>query len=312
LGERHYQTLSLIVFNKSAKIFGNLPLNNREERVVCATRKFRAPGSELWRSSAVGCGLTSAIAKRHSTWGNQQCREPGLGLDLLCLKPDFLLGVLLCFLVSKGFLPVTYSRRGRFILQVSEMSIFKLPPALRELFHSSLASFGRSAYTPVSQRANSGHERKHRSPGSTAFVWLQRLQLYTTKRPLVSLGALLATTLIAFAAFSPWTPQHTASGIDQQAHSLYLLIPVSHPDVELCRTILTAEILGYPPPQLVHWETSLDDPARAEERRHAKLTLLRDFLGGVAEREEEAFAIILDGGNSWFQLRPAVLLSRYL
>ncbi|KAF2764687.1 hypothetical protein EJ03DRAFT_355556 [Teratosphaeria nubilosa] len=97
----------------------------------------------------------------------------------------------------------------------------------------------------------------------------------------------------------------------QQTRYLYLLIPTSHADTELCKTVLTAQILGYPPPYLIHWDTSLDYPDRTSLRYTEKLRLTRDFLQQLPEHAQDGMVILLDGPNSWFQLRPEILLNRF-
>jgi hypothetical protein len=51
------------------------------------------------------------------------------------------------------------------------------------------------------------------------------------------------------------------SGASSTSHTnLHVLIPDSKSDPNLCKAIISAEVLGYPRPVIINWEHIYDDP----------------------------------------------------
>ena len=94
----------------------------------------------------------------------------------------------------------------------------------------------------------------------------------------------------------------------QNAQILHLVIPTSDLDPELCRTVLSAEVLHYSTPTLVQWDAVPGDGLADVQPR---TTAVRDHLGNLKENHENDTVILLDSVSTWFQLRPEVLLKRY-
>lgn len=93
-----------------------------------------------------------------------------------------------------------------------------------------------------------------------------------------------------------------------QVQNLYILISTPDLNVELCRTVLSAEVLQYPSPTLVSWDAVPED-SREDARR--RITAIRDHLVSYPERAQDHLVVLLEGPSNWFQLRPEVLLKRY-
>ena len=99
---------------------------------------------------------------------------------------------------------------------------------------------------------------------------------------------------------------HSASVVTQQltlqAENLHILL--SHTtgrNVNLCKSILSASVLEYPPCRLVDWGTQ----AQADS-----LGVLR-YLERLPPEKDDDLVLVGRANELWFQLRPTVLLSRY-
>jgi hypothetical protein len=120
---------------------------------------------------------------------------------------------------------------------------------------------------------------------------------------LVGVSVLVILLLIAYQSRSrPHLPSR------RNTQTLHLLIPTSNLDPELCKTVLSAEILHYSTPTLVQWDAVAGDGLANGQRR---TTAVRDYLGKLKEHHENDTVILLDSASTWFQLRPEVLLKRY-
>ena len=93
---------------------------------------------------------------------------------------------------------------------------------------------------------------------------------------------------------------------------LHLLVPASEGNANLCKTIFSAAALDYPTPQIVNWQRKFDDPNLIFGGSHiAKIEGILNFLRGLTPESDEDLALIIDGYDIWFQLRPSVLIERY-
>jgi hypothetical protein len=122
---------------------------------------------------------------------------------------------------------------------------------------------------------------------------------------LVGIGTLLSVMLLAVAYRSISRTQLPSY---QNTQTLHLVIPVPDLDAELCKTVLSAEVLHYSTPTLVQWDAVAGDGLANVRRR---TTAVRDHLGELIEHHENDTVILLDSASTWFQIRPEVLLKRY-
>ncbi|KAI1615551.1 hypothetical protein EDD36DRAFT_494422 [Exophiala viscosa] len=100
--------------------------------------------------------------------------------------------------------------------------------------------------------------------------------------------------------------------IKKQERQLHLLVPASKPDVNLCKTILSAEVLNYSTPTLINWGEEFNDNSLSSGGSHlAKISGVLRYLKAVGPDGDEDLVMIIDAYDIWLQLRPDILLSRY-
>ena len=93
---------------------------------------------------------------------------------------------------------------------------------------------------------------------------------------------------------------------------LHVLIPASRPDPNLCKAILSGNVLGYPRPTIINWNQTFDDPAFVEGGSHlAKINGTAQYLYSLDESRDEDLVLMIDGYDAWLQLRPQTLIDRF-
>jgi len=94
--------------------------------------------------------------------------------------------------------------------------------------------------------------------------------------------------------------------------NLHVLIPASRADVDFCKTLLSAAVLGYPAPVIINWNKTFDDPKLTAGGSHlAKIAGLSEYLSGIDAAHDEDLMLLMDGFDVWIQLRPQTLIDRY-
>ncbi|KAF4585858.1 hypothetical protein GQ602_005163 [Ophiocordyceps camponoti-floridani] len=99
--------------------------------------------------------------------------------------------------------------------------------------------------------------------------------------------------------------------------TLHILLPATHSDVNLCKTLLTLTMAGYPSPHIVAWGGKDDDGAlRGGGSHNAKITSALAFVNDAERRRErggfdDELVLMVDAYDVWFQLPVDVLLARY-
>ena len=103
----------------------------------------------------------------------------------------------------------------------------------------------------------------------------------------------------------------TAVGLSKTNPAFHLLIPASESNPDLCKTLLSSFLLGYPSPTLANYG-KLFDGAEWDKGTHAgKIRGVYDFLNNKKEVKDDDLVLIVDGFDVWFQLPPEVLIRRY-
>ncbi|RDW87233.1 hypothetical protein BP5796_02927 [Coleophoma crateriformis] len=93
--------------------------------------------------------------------------------------------------------------------------------------------------------------------------------------------------------------------------SLHFLVPATSSNHNLCKLLLSAAILRYPPPILINWG-ALEDKENAYVQHLAKVETILKYLDTlVAKGKKDDLALIVDGFDVHFQLPPEVMLQRY-
>ncbi|MDI1489072.1 MAG: hypothetical protein OHK93_008350 [Ramalina farinacea] len=93
---------------------------------------------------------------------------------------------------------------------------------------------------------------------------------------------------------------------------LHILVPTSDASIEYCRTSLSAATLGYPAIHVVGWE----DRYSADEfgdgaKEWGKLLATLKYLESLPQERDDDLILVIDAHDTWFQLRPEVLVRRY-
>lgn len=97
---------------------------------------------------------------------------------------------------------------------------------------------------------------------------------------------------------------------------LHILLPATRSNVNLCKTLLTMTILGYPAPHIVGWEAQDGTGGLRGGGSHlAKITAGLGYVNDAERRKQPGFddelVFLVDSYDVWFQLPPEVLIARY-
>ena len=110
------------------------------------------------------------------------------------------------------------------------------------------------------------------------------------------------------------TKQHT-SGTPEWSNEtghVHLLVPASNPDPNLCKVVVSAAILGYPAAQAINWGMEFNDTKLSHGGSHlAKISGVLSYLQQLTPDQDDDLVVMVDGYDTWFQLRPQTLLDRY-
>ena len=92
----------------------------------------------------------------------------------------------------------------------------------------------------------------------------------------------------------------------------HLVIQANAGTTSFCRTLYSSAALGYPTPRIINWGKKFEDPTIQDGGKTvANIESVRDFLNSLDESHDDELVILIDGNDTWFQLRPEVLLQRY-
>ena len=90
------------------------------------------------------------------------------------------------------------------------------------------------------------------------------------------------------------------------------MITASSADVNLCKTIVSALVAGYPTPTIINWGRTFDENDSKKSNQHvARITGVHDYLQSLDQSHDEDLVLVVDGYDIWFQLNPQVLIDRY-
>lgn len=134
-------------------------------------------------------------------------------------------------------------------------------------------------------------------------------------------AAKIATLIIPFWLFllylnwqRPRTTTTSASAHDTHVNSAFahLVIPAATGSVSFCRTLFSAGALNYPTPRIINWDRKYEQSNRTDGGFHlAKIEGILNFLQKLDGRHDHELVLVVNGYDTWFQLRPEVLLERY-
>lgn len=133
-----------------------------------------------------------------------------------------------------------------------------------------------------------------------------RLGLFKPVRLISFVGVCLALWFLA----SSRGESHASSRLTRQAQ-LHLLIPATSTNQDLCKLLLSAQILGYPTPVLINYGAAEAENAYVQHLAKVEGTIkYLDHLDKSSEFDEDLI-LVIDGYDTWFQLPPQTLLKRY-
>ncbi|CAI6342218.1 unnamed protein product [Periconia digitata] len=126
------------------------------------------------------------------------------------------------------------------------------------------------------------------------------------RRPRV-LHAITAVSLIAICFLLLSFRRNSVS--NEKTSNFHLLIVATGSDLNLCRLLLSASILQYPPPTLIDWKG--EGEFNAAGSHLAKIHGTLRYLDALPKDQDNDMVLMLDGYDIVFQLGPEVLLQRY-
>ena len=104
----------------------------------------------------------------------------------------------------------------------------------------------------------------------------------------------------------------TAAEGNNNDDNLHLLLPATGGDVDLCKTLLTANVLGYPTPGLLAWNETYSHPNQMAGGSHlAKVFRVLDYLEALKPSQDSDLVLMVDAYDIWFQLRPDIMIERF-
>ena len=158
----------------------------------------------------------------------------------------------------------------------------------------------------------------HRLVGPDSFLW----HLLSSK-----LGKASCTTFVAVLIFlSLWEspvararigqttrwhsvgddPVEEAQGVVQPDKGrLHLLVPATSSNADLCKLLLSAQVLGYPVPHLINYGAveDLEDAYKQHLTKVAGILRYLEQLDTTNDESDEELVLIVDGYDIWFQVR---------
>ena len=156
--------------------------------------------------------------------------------------------------------------------------------------------------------------RNSASAGRYVFP-LAKLRRAARSKPsrLLIVAVLCIVLIISFgdkSAFqSTASLQETDSTLKKARFSL--LVPATSSNPDLCKLLLSAQILKYPTPILINYgATEFEDPYVQHLAKVEGILKYLDNLGASGEFGED-LVLVVDGYDLWFQLPAEVLLRRY-
>ncbi|KAF2458678.1 hypothetical protein BDY21DRAFT_209455 [Lineolata rhizophorae] len=98
------------------------------------------------------------------------------------------------------------------------------------------------------------------------------------------------------------------SGLSKGNPSFHLLVPVQEGNENFCKTILSSFLLNFPPPTLLNWNQTFDNPRISQI---AKLGGVVDYLSDPRKVSDDDLVLIVDAYDVRFQLPADVFIRRY-
>ncbi|KAK7753329.1 hypothetical protein SLS62_004619 [Diatrype stigma] len=135
------------------------------------------------------------------------------------------------------------------------------------------------------------------------------------RNKVIKVGALVfAVFVFLVLVFRPSPRQISSLIYDQEARSayFYLVLPAAKGNADFCKTVFSAAALDYPTPRILNWDTSVHSKnVRRGNHGLSKIRAIHDLLQELGDHTDNDLMMIADGYETWFQLRPSVVIERY-
>lgn len=107
-------------------------------------------------------------------------------------------------------------------------------------------------------------------------------------------------------------PENGGQLDDESLPSTHFLIPATDVNVNLCKTLLTAGILGYPSPSILAWKEPFDESGGLAGGTHLlKISKTLQYLNSLQPEQDDELVFMIDAYDIHFQLPFEVLIGRY-
>lgn len=101
-------------------------------------------------------------------------------------------------------------------------------------------------------------------------------------------------------------------GLRKTTPSFHLLIPATQSNSNLCKTLLSSFVLGYPSPTLINYGKKFDVQSDPSNGTHiGKIQGVHKFLNDPKKVKDDDLVLIIDGYDIWFQLPPKLMIERF-
>ncbi|TGO33447.1 hypothetical protein BHYA_0246g00150 [Botrytis hyacinthi] len=158
---------------------------------------------------------------------------------------------------------------------------------------------------------------------SVILIVLGKWHAYRIQHSASQLGSYVPDKLAG--AFAPYTiiensewddtipfPNNETNTNTDTNPKFHLIIPARKKSFNLCKTLLTASILNYPPPTLLGFKLTSDE---TEEKEKETSTLqeiqdMLDYLNGKDMHDDDL--VLLLNANTWLQLPGEIIIGRFL
>ncbi|KAF7856994.1 hypothetical protein EAF04_009754 [Stromatinia cepivora] len=151
---------------------------------------------------------------------------------------------------------------------------------------------------------------------SVIFLFLGRWHAYKIQRTASHLGNYVPNKLAG--AFVPYnvidggrldkTTPDNDTNTNIVRSKFHLIIPARKRSANLCKTLISAAVLNYPPPTLIGFELDEKEGKDSSSSQYVQETL--NFLNGK-EVHDDDIVLILDG-DTWLQVPVEIIISRFL
>lgn len=95
-------------------------------------------------------------------------------------------------------------------------------------------------------------------------------------------------------------------------YKMHFLIPATDVNINLCKTLLTAGILGYPSPSILAWQEPYDEQGGLGGGSHLlKISRTLEYLNSLGPAQDEELVFMIDAYDIQFQLPVEVLINRF-